>query len=172
MKVDLKYMSSKFLDNVAKLELKFPVAEIAKKTGAGKGNVSKYLKTGKASDNFLITFYGAFGLPTCEGENENLEMGDLKITMKDYVDEILSTKKLLADLLKTEVSVIKTNSDIILEKVLSASRVQIARTEEMMKALDKMTGVPEGTLGERADMIEESLKSADELVYKTNGVNK
>ena len=47
---------------LSKLNLKFPVAEIARRTGEDKGNVSKMLN-GKLpiSDNFYTTFMSKFG---------------------------------------------------------------------------------------------------------------
>ena len=51
----------RFLRDVEKLQLRFPVAEIAEKTGYDKGNVSKYLK-GKLtpSESFMEAVYNAF----------------------------------------------------------------------------------------------------------------
>jgi transcriptional regulator with XRE-family HTH domain len=51
----------KFYKDVEALGLKFPVAEIARKTGQGKGNVSRYLSRKlEPSETFLDAFYNAF----------------------------------------------------------------------------------------------------------------
>ena len=51
----------KFIAAVNALGLKFPVAEISKRTGESKGNVSSYISLKRlASENFLEKFYDAF----------------------------------------------------------------------------------------------------------------
>lgn len=51
----------KFYEDVERLQLRFPVAEISKQTGFGKGQVSDYLNRNKEpSGNFLTAFYKSF----------------------------------------------------------------------------------------------------------------
>lgn len=51
----------RFLEDVKKLDLRFPVAEIAKRTKASKGNISRYVKGElKPSGPFLEKFYESF----------------------------------------------------------------------------------------------------------------
>ncbi len=69
----------KFLKDVSKLELRFPVAEIARKTGFSKGNVSEYLDGKKEpSENFLKKFYEKFYPPDKKHVPKSLELGDLE----------------------------------------------------------------------------------------------
>jgi hypothetical protein len=56
--LELSYTHKKFIEDVGRLQLKFPVASVAKVTGESKGNVSNFLnKKKEPSDNFLRTFY-------------------------------------------------------------------------------------------------------------------
>jgi hypothetical protein len=49
------------INAVKKLQLRFPVAEIHRATGTGKGDISNYLSNKRTvSDNFLETFSEAF----------------------------------------------------------------------------------------------------------------
>lgn len=50
----------RFYDHIDSLGLRFPVADLAKATGYSKGNVSEYLKSRDASDNFMKAVYKAF----------------------------------------------------------------------------------------------------------------
>jgi DNA-binding transcriptional regulator GbsR (MarR family) len=50
----------RFYDYIDSLGLRFPVADLAKATGYSKGNVSEYLKSRDASDNFMKAVYKAF----------------------------------------------------------------------------------------------------------------
>lgn len=55
------------------LNLRFPVAEIAKATGYGKGNISNYINNKKpVSDNFLKTFIETFNVVD-ERENDSID---------------------------------------------------------------------------------------------------
>ena len=61
---------------LAKLDIRFPVAEIDRKTGAGKGNISAFIHNKKPiSDNFIASFIRAFDLDinTLEIELANQE---------------------------------------------------------------------------------------------------
>ncbi|MFA9212956.1 MAG: hypothetical protein ACEQSR_03815 [Candidatus Methylacidiphilales bacterium] len=61
-----------FYKDVENLDLRFPIAEIALKTGFAKSNVSDYLSKKKVpSDNFLKVFYEFFSYPLNEDENSN-----------------------------------------------------------------------------------------------------
>lgn len=52
----------RFIDAVSRLSLRFPVADIAERTGAQKGNVSGYLNNKKTiSESFLDAFFAAYG---------------------------------------------------------------------------------------------------------------
>lgn len=69
-----------FYKDVEQLELRFPVAEISRKTGESKGNVSSILKKARTpSENFLNTFYNKFS-------------ASLKNKAKDEVKDLGSAK--------------------------------------------------------------------------------
>lgn len=66
------------LEDVKRLNLRFPIARIAEKTGFDKGYISRLMK-GKipVSDNFLSKFYQAFKVDTsAEGQNTSTETED------------------------------------------------------------------------------------------------
>lgn len=57
----VKSESEKFIEMVEALALRFPVAEIAAKTGYGQADVSRFIKgKRKPSVKFLESFYSAF----------------------------------------------------------------------------------------------------------------
>ena len=57
---------------LSRLNIRFPVAEIERKTGAGKGNISNYIHNKKPiSDNFLNNFAKGF----------NLDLDELKVEL-------------------------------------------------------------------------------------------
>jgi DNA-binding transcriptional regulator GbsR (MarR family) len=102
----------KFYRDVESLKIKKKGAVITKATGFSKSNVSEYLRKIKTpSENFIIAFYEHFGnmlpkssinvttdanrdttyaLPQIAKDlaeyNKELPMGDLKVTLKDYVE--------------------------------------------------------------------------------------
>jgi transcriptional regulator with XRE-family HTH domain len=124
MELDLKYMEDNFLRDVERLNLRFPNAEIVRKTGAKKGNVSAYLKGKRPSENFLRTFYKAFDIRPEKQESKVLDTSGVNITLKDYIEEIQSTKKLLGDILRTEVSAIRL---VLWAVILYGLRMEVCR---------------------------------------------
>jgi transcriptional regulator with XRE-family HTH domain len=52
----------RFLDAVKKLNIRFPVAEISRKTGYGKTTVADYLSKKEASEEFLRKFSGVYNI--------------------------------------------------------------------------------------------------------------
>lgn len=80
-----KALINKFYEDVETLDLKFPVAAIAKATNFGKGQVSDYLKKNKEpSENFIKAFYDSF--------EESLKKvprdtnGDLSLILRDLTE--------------------------------------------------------------------------------------
>ncbi len=75
---------------LSRLKLRFPVAEIAKKTGYSKGNISNYIKNKKpVSDNFLENFLIKYDLSMNElcAEIEVLEVNDKEVNFKFLYSE-------------------------------------------------------------------------------------
>lgn len=76
-------------------DVRFPVAAIVDRTGEDKGNVSKMLKGKKPiSDNFYTTFLKAFpeidnsGGGQKGGYSQPLPLGDINITVADYIQMV------------------------------------------------------------------------------------
>lgn len=68
----------KFYEDVERLGLKFPVAEIARKTAESKANVSRILNRGiEPSESFLKRFYESFKIDTISDESNNLNLDNL-----------------------------------------------------------------------------------------------
>jgi hypothetical protein len=68
-----------FLKAVEKLDLRFPVAEIFRKTSTSQGNVSNFLKARKpVSDNFLHKFLESYNLDIKDFEENKDDMSSIK----------------------------------------------------------------------------------------------
>lgn len=68
---------------LSRLNIRFPVAEIDRKTGAGKGNISNYIHNKKPiSDNFLNNFITGF----------NLSLDELKVELANQEKNTITPK--------------------------------------------------------------------------------
>lgn len=100
---------SEFYRHVDELKLRFPVAAIARATGASKGNVSDYLKKRKEpSENFLKKFYSQFPISTTKvpreingaippGEDEVDDRKLIKLLMQQMTNLMQTQNSLLRD---------------------------------------------------------------------------
>lgn len=71
--MNTKRSISKFYRDLESLSLRFPVAEIVKKTGFAKGNVSEILsKKKEPSENFLYKFYQSFEIPELSASEKSI----------------------------------------------------------------------------------------------------
>lgn len=96
----LNHIDSQRLEKIKRdislLNIRFPVATIAKRTGYDKGNISKMVRGNlPCSDNFLNRFYAVF--------QDELNMQALKITPKEVQVQtgVCSTETTQSEKLKT-----------------------------------------------------------------------
>jgi hypothetical protein len=166
---------SKFYEDVEGLKLKFPVAIISKKTEIAKGYVSEVLsKKKEPSEDFIKTFYEKFSIGSetnNDMNNQELPIGNLKVTLKDYVDLLKEqTKKAEAEkdrlynLLEKQLSELKTNSKEIVEEIVALSTEVQAEHRAMMDSIDVAAKQPIGTTRAAAHSVE--LASQDEYSNK------
>lgn len=124
-------MNNDFVRVVNSLNLKFPIAEIANKTGQNHANVSRYL-SGKtvAPEAFIISFCEAFGI------DYDKEFKEYKIFKQQTADELINSiggddnkayqeiRKKIASVKKTTLKEYKdnkrTNSRFFFESMLPA----------------------------------------------------
>jgi DNA-binding transcriptional regulator GbsR (MarR family) len=197
----------KFYRDVESLKIKKKGAVITKATGFSKSNVSEYLRKIKTpSENFIIAFYEHFGnmlpkssinvttdanrdttyaLPQIAKDlaeyNKELPMGDLKVTLKDYIElwKMLYNKEeerskelitIIKDLAKGQNEIKEALNPIasslkeippVLDAILRNSS---EHDREIMTALDHLVGNAPGTLQQEAG--KRILKSAVEQQRK------
>lgn len=96
----LAYITGK----LEELKIRFPVADIAKRTGLNKGNISRILKGQvDVSDNFMATFKTAYninnGMTTEQQLIQSLQerIGELKETIRDLREDKKNLTELAAD---------------------------------------------------------------------------
>jgi hypothetical protein len=189
----------KFYKDVDSLNIKKKGAVITKATGFSKSNVSEYLnKVKEPSENFIAAFYENFGallpksstevpggqkedMPSINQVNEDpveyntiLPLGELKVTLKEYVDLLKETarkaeereRKLLL-ILEKNVITIKANSDAILDDLSQVVRMVRADDMAMMDSLDRIEGREPGRTRQEAGIVERAYEAEDE----DNGTN-
>jgi transcriptional regulator with XRE-family HTH domain len=132
-----------FYKDVENLQLKFPVASIAKATGESKGNVSRILSRGmEPSESFLKKFYNGFeNVPrggVGESSNSGKQGGNIigeGPTEIDYYKALLKAKE----------DILKVKEEVIEEK--EARRQEVAaRLEKVDKEKDRLYGIIESNL--------------------------
>jgi len=115
---------------VDRIGIRFPVADIAAKTGFDQGNVSSYLKGKKPiSDNFITRFRQAYGV-----EGPGSEEGD------PTTKEIL---KVLAEAFKSQTEILKSIENKMAQQadqLAIKEKVQVTetRTAEITSNLDQV----------------------------------
>lgn len=155
-----------FYKDVDALELKFPVAAIAKATGARKGNVSDYLNKRKTpSENFIKKFYDNFPRSTKKEQiqvsvKDQLPIGGTIITLEDYLNEVKQQKNFLQQLLMKNADEVGINL-----KEVNASLSEVRETVEAtwakmsaaidvsLKSLSRLEKKPEGSLIDEKDSV-------------------
>jgi hypothetical protein len=148
----------KFYKDVESLKIKKKGAVITKATGFPKSNVSEYLRKIKApSENFIIAFYENFGdllpksstevlngqkeeVPPISQVNEDpaeydrmLPLGEFKITVKDYVEDLRMDKKKLQN-------TIDANLTAMMQILTVLQRHDQAFHETILKSLGRIEG--------------------------------
>jgi hypothetical protein len=207
----------KFYKDVESLKIKKKGAVITKATGFPKSNVSEYLRKIKTpSENFIIAFYENFDkfLPksstnvTTDADqdttyavpqiakdlaelNKALPMGDLKVTLRDYIElwKMLYTKEeergkelvsIIKDLakgqneikevlkpLKEKTEAIEANSKTIISNLARVEHLTRADDLSMMEGTDKILGRESGATATEAGTFELVLGASDEDIDTT-----
>jgi transcriptional regulator with XRE-family HTH domain len=111
--------------------------------------------------------------------NKELPVGDLGVTLKDYVTLLIETKnkaeereqRLLA-LLEKDMSVLKTNSETIQADLEQVARMVRADDMEIMEGTDKALGRESGTTALRAGIVERAFSEADKESHTTDSKDK
>lgn len=165
---------SKFYEDVGSLNLEFPVAEISKTLKKSKGYVSGILsKTKKPSKKFLELFYQKFTISSQNKSkmDQTLPVGDLKVTLKDYVDLLKSQaakaeerEKDYLEIIKTKLISIDANSKEMAEDIEALTTEMQAEHRAMMDTGDIAAKQPIGTTRAAAGTVE--LASQDEHANK------
>lgn len=136
-----------FKAQVERLGIRFPVAEIAEKTGFDQGNVSSYLKGKKPlSDNFLTSFRKAYNLG--DGASDEAQPS---------VMQILSV---LAEAFKAQAEIMKS-----IESKMAQEKTQ-ARMEIN---LNKVFGALEAIGDRQDDATKKILSDLAQIKGKKNG---
>lgn len=85
-----------FKNQIERLGIRFPVADIAEKTGFDQGNISSYLKGKKpVSDNFLTKFREAYGI-----KDESEEDGTTRQILLTLAEAFKAQTEILRDMRK------------------------------------------------------------------------
>lgn len=164
---------SKFYDDVKNLGLKFPVATISKKMKKSKGYVSDILnKEKEPSENFLDDFYKKFfNDESGEDYDNELPLGNLNITLKDYFDLLNEQKKKAEEREKEYLEIIKGslikiefNSKEIVDDIQALTNETQAAHRAMMDSIDVAAKQPTGTTRAAAGIVE--LASQEEHLNK------
>lgn len=156
---------SRFYEDVEGMKLKFPVATIAEKTKKAKGYVSEVLrKIKEPSEDFLNTFYEKFSIGSetnKDMENYTLPVGDLKVTLKDYVallnekaQKAEKEKDRLFNIIEAYLKDIHSNSKEIVGDISTLTDEIQAEHRAMMDSIDVAAKQPIGTTSAAADTIE------------------
>lgn len=162
---------SKFYDDLKNLKLKRPVAEITRKTGISKGYVSEVLsKEKEPSENFLRLFYQKF-IDNPENDDYELPLGDLRVTLKDYVDLLKEQtrkaeerEKQFIEIIKGKLTKIETNSKEIADDISALTNENQAAHRALMDSVDIAARQPTGTTRAAAGIVE--LASQEKHVKK------
>jgi hypothetical protein len=170
---------SKFYEDVTGLHLEFPVAEISQTLKKSKGYVSGILnKKKKPGKKFLDEFYKKFSISSQNKSMENytLPIGDLKITLKDHFELLISQarkaeerEKEYLEIIKSKLISIDTNSKEIAEDISALTTEIQAEHRAMMDSIDVAAKQPIGTTAAAADTVE--LASQDEHLNKGKKVD-
>jgi hypothetical protein len=155
---------SKFYNDLKKLGLIHPVAEIHKKTKVSKGYISEVLrKIKEPGPEFLKIFYEKF---TISSQNQTdmdqyLPVGDLKVTLKDYV-ELLKSQAIKAEerekeyleIIKGKLISIDANSKEMVDDIEALTTEIQAEHRAMMDTMDIAAKQPIGTTRAAAGTVE------------------
>lgn len=163
---------SKFYEDLGRLELRFPGKELAK-LGYSKGYVSDVINRKKEpSEDFLKAFYKKFSNSSqrsSEVDNYVLPLGEVKVTLKDYIDLLKNTNDKLLTILSSTLGEIHEDSRYALayqkawvkyeaEKVSGGNRKKEAEIRyKMSKLVDD-----EIMFGEEAGNYDETHKQSKE----------
>lgn len=154
---------SKFYEDLGKLELKFPGKELSK-MGYSKGYVSDVINRKKEpSEDFLNAFYKKFsiGSQSKADMDQLLPLGDLRITLKDYFNLLISQAKKAEEREKEYLEIIKeklisidSNSKEMADDISALTTEVQAEHRAMMDSIDVAAKQPIGTTRAAAGIVE------------------
>jgi transcriptional regulator with XRE-family HTH domain len=104
------------INAVKKLQLRFPIAEIQRATGYGKGSISNFLNNKiPVSDAFLQTFSKAFKIDLNEFgfENEQPSVKSEDNSVQDYIKTLHQLLELKDELAAKEKRILFLESEIV-----------------------------------------------------------
>lgn len=124
-------MIDRFYSDVGMLELRFPVAEISRRTGFKKGQVSTYLKKKEQpSQNFLKAFYDSFKESLEKVQKPPLnDSGGHYGANSDYSDKVIA-------LLERENERLRIDLEAMKEAVLLSLK-GLSQSERLIRAMLK-----------------------------------
>jgi hypothetical protein len=129
-------------DRINQYNIRFPVATLNKITGEDMGNISKMLKGKKSiTDKFFTSFTDEYPEKQVGKEQSNnapymnqvLPIGDFKITVKDYIEELRVDKKKLQN-------TIDSNLTAMMQILTVLQRHDQAFHETILKSLGRIEG--------------------------------
>lgn len=129
-----------FKAQVDRLGIRFPIAEIAEKTGFDQGNISSYLKGKKPlSDNFLTRFKEAYRLDE-EGRGDEATTRDiLKVMAEAFKAQTEIIKSIENKMAREDTQAdMKTNLDEVRSIVDKLSKGQNKGVELLLKEFAKI----------------------------------
>jgi transcriptional regulator with XRE-family HTH domain len=155
---------SKFYTDLEKMDLRFPVAEIVRKLKVSKGYVSEVLSRKKEpSEDFINRFYQEFSKgsqPPMTG-NYELPVGNLKVTLLDYVELLKEQNRKLESreaeylkILKESLTALVTSSKGIADDIAALTMEVQAEHRAIMDTADKAAEQPIGTTRAAARTVE------------------
>lgn len=164
----------KFYRDVEALGLKYPVAEIHKKTGVSKGQVSQVLNKKLAPSEQLINkFNESFNIVqqnSVEPAKIYLDSSAVKVTLQDYINKIEQHNAFLQRMIESGLVEIKVSLNDARADLEWLEKWQWAEHKVQMQALDKLTKKDPGTLAAEAGTLLSGDQLATELAgRKTNG---
>jgi transcriptional regulator with XRE-family HTH domain len=173
---------SKFYDDINKLGLIHPVAEIHKKTKVSKGYISQVLrKIKEPGPDFLDLFYEKFTISSRNKNNmdQTLPIGDLKVTLKDYVDLLKSQavkaeerEKEYLEIIKSKLISIDANSKEMADDIEALTTEIQAEHRAMMDTMDVAAKQPIGTTRAAAGTVEIASEQEHVGKGKKTGIDK
>lgn len=171
-------MIDQFYKDVDALGLRFPVAELHRKTGFSKGQISQVLSKALAPSEDLIKEFNK-SFKNVHFDNYDLPLGDLKVTLKDYIDLLKEQtrkaeerEKEYLDIIKGKLSTIEANSRELVDDLSALTTEVQAEHRAIMDTVDKAAKQPIGTTAAAADNVELASQEEQQKMGKKAGAHR